>query len=103
MNEDKEEIILKHLFPKTFYTGKDYEPMTLVDLDGKENPFPKLLFLVKDNGEGGFKENEIELLKKMVDWIGIKRNEVAVLNAPEGPVSFLRLRSFHRVENIICY
>lgn len=103
MMEQTDTDILTHLFPKMIYALPDTTPLTFSSLENKPVQSPKLLLLFKHSYHQSIPENDISLLIKMVDWMGVPRDEVAVFLMGNGPLSFLELKNNHQVENVICY
>jgi len=103
MMEEADTNVFTHLFPKMIYALPDTKPLTLSNLEKITVQSPKLLLLFKNSYHQSIPENDLELLKKMVDWMGVQRSDVAFFLISNEPVSFMDLRNNHQIENIICY
>lgn len=93
--------ILKQLFSEKIFSISEYEPVRLMNLERQEVDAARLLVVLKEmqDKEMG---SAIELARKMVDWLGLKREEVAFINIAENQVSFTHILSKKSITEIIC-
>ena len=97
------EIMMKLLFSQKVFAAVDYARTVMFQgIDERPVDFPKLVFLLKDDDGRGVKKSELELLKKISDYIGIDPGEVAALNNAFENISFRSLLS-SRVNGIISF
>jgi hypothetical protein len=95
--------VMLHLFTKTIFAADENADAEFINLESQKNEFPLLLLLLNNISASGISEADLELLKKMADWLGIPKSEVVALNLSGITTSFQFLVIKHRIENIICY
>ncbi|MEO6167666.1 MAG: hypothetical protein ABIO46_13815 [Chitinophagales bacterium] len=103
MQQETTTDLFTHLFQKPIYTTSEPISPPFINLENKEIELPQLLLLLKNAFNQEIQAADFELLKKMADWLGIDRKEVAVYLMKEDSLSFRELKTNYGIENIICY
>ena len=102
--EDVETMSLyRHLFTKPIYAGIECITPALTDLDGAALKAPKLLFVLRNAMNQPMSAEDLDLLKKMADWTGLERNDVACYLMQDEMLNFNKIRLVYGFTCFICF
>lgn len=103
MQEEQTMSLYGYLFSKPIYVANESIAPELTDLDGVPMKAPKLLFVLRNAMNHPISAEDLDLLKKMADWTGLERNEVACYLMQDELLNFNKIRLVYGFTCFICF
>ncbi len=92
-----------YLFTKPIYAANESITPSLTGLDGAVMKAPQLLFVLRNALNQPVTEEDFEMLKKMADWTGLTRNDVACYLMQDAFLNFNQINAVYGFSYFICF